>query len=258
MEMKVKEVADLVGVSVRTLHHYDQIGLFSPKKTSESGYRIYREEDLEKLQQILFFKELGFSLKNIKMIINSPSFNQKEALVLQREMLNEKRSKIDKMIETIDKTIKHTMGEIHMTTEERFQGINFKIKLYEQEARMRWGDQPVDKINKNIGEMTRDERQALAQNWDKIFNKLSQVVDFSPDSQEVQTVIKEWYVFLNENFGKYSLEAFYGLGQLYIKDERFKENIDQYGEGLTMLMSEAMKFFSVNQKNKGARDENND
>ena len=90
MAMRVKEVADLVGISVRTLHYYDEIGLLTPEKTTESGYRLYTDDDLEKLQQILFFKELGFPLKKIKEIINSPSFDRHEALVLQRKMLLDK------------------------------------------------------------------------------------------------------------------------------------------------------------------------
>ena len=101
MDMKVKEVAELVGVSIRTLHHYDQIGLLTPKEITDSGYRLYSEENLETLQQILFFKELGFTLKEIKKIINSPLFNRQEALILQRKMLIEKRNKVDKMIETM-------------------------------------------------------------------------------------------------------------------------------------------------------------
>src|SRR5690625_4451161 len=101
MDMKVKEVAELVGVSIRTLHHYDQIGLLTPKEITDSGYRLYSEENLETLQQILFFKELGFALKEIKKIINSPSFNRQEALILQRKMLIEKRNKVDKMLETM-------------------------------------------------------------------------------------------------------------------------------------------------------------
>lgn len=198
MGLKVKEVADLVGVSVRTLHHYDQIGLLTPKETTDSGYRLYSEEDLEKLQQILFFRELDFSLKEIKTIINSPSFNQQEALILQRKMLIEKRNRVDKMIETIDKTIKHMMGDIHITNEERFEGINFKLNQYEQEARMRWGDQSVDRVNAKLKGMAIDEQQDLSQNWDMIFNKLVQLRAYSPKSQEVQKAIKEWYDFLNE------------------------------------------------------------
>ncbi len=153
MDMKVKEVAELIGVSIRTLHHYDQIGLLTPK-TTDSGYRLYSEEHLEQLQQILFFKELDFSLKEIKEIINSPSFNRREALILQKKMLMEKRNRVDKMIDTIDKSIKHMMGEICMTNKERFEGIHFKHNLYEQEARKRWGDEPVDKVNIRLKSMT--------------------------------------------------------------------------------------------------------
>ncbi|QDX94449.1 MerR family transcriptional regulator [Brevibacillus laterosporus] len=248
MDMKVKEVAELVGVSIRTLHHYDQIGLLTPKETTDSGYRLYSEENLEKLQQILFFKELGFSLKEIKKIINSPSFNQQEALILQRKMLIEKRHRVDKMIETIDKTIKFMMGEIQMTNEERFEGINFRHNQYEQEARQRWGNQPVDETYAKLEGMTKDEQKGLSEKWDMIFNKLALLRGQSPKSQEVQATIKEWYDFLNKNFGKYSLDAFYGLGQLYIDDERFTKNIDQYSEGLAKFMSDAMEVFTVNQK----------
>lgn len=246
--MKVKEVADLVGISVRTLHHYDEIGLLTPKETTESGYRLYSEENLEILQQILFFKELGFSLKDIKRIISSPAFDRKEALILQQKMLIEKRSRIDKMIVTIDKTIKNLKGELQMTNEEKFEGINFNDNPYEQEARERWGDSSVDHAKGKLGKMSKDEQKSLAKRWEEIFHKLGDLRDQPAESKEVQTAIKEWYDFLNKNFGKYSLDAFYGLGQLYIDDERFTKNIDQYGEGLAKFMSEAMKIFTDNQK----------
>src|SRR5690554_1769322 len=100
--MKVKEVADLVGISVRTLHHYDEIELLIPEETTEAGYRVYSDEDLETLQQILFFKELGFPLKKIKEIIDSPSFDQQEALIMQHNMLLEKKRRLEKMIGTIE------------------------------------------------------------------------------------------------------------------------------------------------------------
>lgn len=125
MKMKVKEVADLVGISVRTLHHYDEIGLLAPSETTEAGYRLYSDDDLEKLQQILFFRELDFPLKKIKSILENPSFDKNEALQLHRKALLEKRSRLDQMIATIDKTIQFAKGEINMTNEEKFAGFDF-------------------------------------------------------------------------------------------------------------------------------------
>ncbi|SDN65077.1 MerR family transcriptional regulator [Alkalicoccus daliensis] len=248
MKLKVKEVAELVGISVRTLHYYDQVQLLSPAKTSSSGYRLYAEADLEKLQQILFFKELGFSLKEIKKIITSPSYDVEEALLLQRKMLVEKRKSVEKMIENLDKTMKHKKGEIYMTKEERFEGINFRDNPYEQEARERWGDTPVDEANANLGNKSQEEQDHLAEKWEMYFRKFAELRGKSPDAAEVQEVMREWYDFLNENFTRYSLEAFSGLGQLYVSDERFTKNIDQYGEGLAQFMSEAMQRFAEKKK----------
>jgi DNA-binding transcriptional MerR regulator len=203
-----------------------------------------------------FFKELEFTLKVIKKIINSPSFNRQEALILQRKMLIEKRNKVDKMIETIDKTIKHMAGEIQMTNEERLEGINLGFNQFEEEARRRWGNQSIDEINAKLKEMSKDEQNDLSDRWDTIFNKLVSLLNQSPESQKVQSTIQEWYDFLNKNFSNYSLDAFYGLGQLYINDERFTKNIDQYGEGLAKLMSEAMEVFT-NKKRGGCNENNN-
>lgn len=240
--MRVKEVADLVGISVRTLHHYDEIGLLTPE-TTEAGYRMYSEGHLETLQQILFFKELGFSLKEIQKILEDPAFDRKEALELQRKMLVEKRSHVDHMITTIDKTIKEMMGEIEMTNEEKFEGMNFDHNPYEAEARRRWGDEKVDESNNRIKGMSKEDKERLSEEWDAIYTRLARLRHGSPDSEEAQEAIHEWYEFLN-NFGQYSYEAFRGLGQMYVDDERFTKNIDNYGEGLAMFMRDAMAVYA--------------
>ena len=146
--MKVKEVAQLTGVSVRTLHHYDDIGLLTPDGLTEAGYRLYSDDNLATLQQILFFRELGFSLKKIKELLDSPSYDRQEAFEMQRKMLIEERERLDRVIETIEKTIQHEKGELGMTNEEKFKGFDFSHNPYEQEARDRWGDEAVDKANK--------------------------------------------------------------------------------------------------------------
>ncbi|WP_217587594.1 MerR family transcriptional regulator [Lentibacillus saliphilus] len=247
MTMKVKDVSELARVSVRTLHHYDEIGLLVPDEVSDAGYRLYSDANLERLQHILFFKELGFPLKEIKTMLDNPSFDREEALRLQRNMLVEKRRHLDSMIDTIERTIQSTKGEIQLTKHEQFKGFHFDKDPYEQEARARWGDQSVDASKDKLGRLNEKEQDELSTQWDALFKKLAELRDEAPDSEDVQATIGEWYTFLNANFGNYSPEAFAGLGQLYVADERFTENIDQYGTGLAQFMSEAMAVFAKKQ-----------
>lgn len=244
MAMKVKEVADLVGVSVRTLHHYDEIELLTPDATTESGYRLYSDDNLDTLQQILFFRELGFSLKEIKKIIGSPSFNRQEALLLHRKMLLEKRTRLDKMLETIDKTIRHLKGELEMTSKEKFRGFDFSHNPYEKEARKRWGDETVDDSKTKLAGMSKEALMALSGEIEAIYTKLATLRHGSPESLEAQAAIKAWYDLLNANFSAYSPETFKALGQMYVDDERFIESIDRFGEGLAIFMRDAMAVFA--------------
>ncbi|MBM7599666.1 DNA-binding transcriptional MerR regulator [Virgibacillus halotolerans] len=245
--MKVKEVADLVGISVRTLHHYDAIGLLTPAETTESGYRIYSGDDLETLQQILFFRELDFPLKQIKEIINSPAFDQEEALILHRNMLLKKRGQLDQMIQTIDKTIEHKKGEIKMTDKEKFVGFDFSHNPYEQEARERWGDKAVDESNAKMRSLSKDGKKAYGAEFNGIYRDLASIRHEVPESDVAQAGIKVWYDFLNK-IGNYSLDAFKGLGQMYVDDERFTKNIDQFGEGLSVFMRDAMAIYADRHK----------
>lgn len=243
--MKVKEVADLVGISVRTLHHYDEIGLLTPSSITEAGYRVYSDQNLETLQQILFFRELDFPLKQIKEIINSPSYDREEALLMQRKMLLLERTRIDKVIRTIDKTIKHRKGEVKMTNKEKFEGFDFSQNPYEQEARERWGNKAVDKSNAKLNSMSKDEKKVFEEEFNHIYKNLAKIRHQPPGSEAAQKGIKQWYDFLNR-MGNYSLDAFKGLGQMYVDDERFTKNIDQFGDGLATFMRDAMAIYADN------------
>ncbi|WP_232225564.1 MerR family transcriptional regulator [Oceanobacillus manasiensis] len=245
--MKVKEVASLVGISVRTLHHYDAIGLLNPEEMTDAGYRIYSEKDLERLQQILFFRELDFPLKKIKEILASPSFNQEEALALHRKMLLEKRASIDKMVRTIDKTIEYKKGERRMSAEEKFEGFDFSKNPYEEKARKRWGDEAVDQSNAKLNNMSKGEKKKFEEKFNAIYAGLAEVRHLDPGSETAQEKIEEWFYFLND-MGSYSLDAFKGLGQMYVDDQRFTKNIDQFGEGLALFMRDAMGIYADRRK----------
>lgn len=237
--MKVKEVSNITGVSVRTLHHYNDIGLLLPDNLTETGYRLYSDENLATLQQILFFREIGFSLKEIKSILESPIFDRQEAFKLQREMLLKKREKLDEMIHTIEKTIQFEKGEIAMRNEEKFKGFNFDSNPYEQEARDKWGDEKIDESNKKVKQFGTE----IEKEMNKIYVELAEIRHLSPASNEAQEKIAEWYYLLNR-IGSYSLEAFKGLGDMYLADKRFTKNIDQFGEGLANFMCNAMAVYA--------------
>lgn len=241
--MKVKEVADLVGVSVRTLHHYDEIGLLTPGEITDSGYRLYSNDNLELLQQILFFRELDLPLKQIKEIVNDESFDREAALSMHRRLLLEKRDRLDRMIATIDKTLLYTRGEITMTNKEKFEGFDFSHNPYEQEARERWGDKAVDESNARLSSMSKGQQQAMSDEMTALYTKLASLRHHAPESSEAQAGIKEWYDMLNR-MGSYTLDAFKGLGQMYVDDERFTKNIDKFGEGLAVFMRDAMAVYA--------------
>ena len=239
MILKVKEVSKLTGVSIRTLHHYDAIGLLTPDDSTEAGYRLYSDENLATLQQILFFRELGFPLKKIKEMLDSPSFDRQEAFVMQWKMLIDKRKQLDGMIEIIEKTIQHGKGEYSMTNEEKFKGFDFARNPYEQEARERRGDKAVDDSNKKAAQFGPE----MGEEMNRIYFNLAGLRHLDPESEEAQRAISEWFNFLNK-MGNYSLEAFAGLGQMYVDDERFTKNIDQFGEGLAVFMRDAMAEYA--------------
>ena len=240
MLRKVKEVAELTGVSIRTLHHYDRIGLLSPEHVTEAGYRQYSERDLETLQQILFFRELGFPLKNIGEILQSPEYDKAEALALQREALLEKRSRLDRMIRTLENTIQDAKGEIKMTDKEKFEGFDFTNNPYEEEARQRWGNEAVDRSKQTLADMGQEGQKQISEQMDTLFRRLAAMRHRDPASDEVQKAIGEWHAFLNGMGHTYSPEAFKGLGQLYIQDERFTRNMDKFGDGFAKFMADAM------------------
>lgn len=249
--MRAKDVAKLANISVRTLHHYDEIGLLCPKRNDENGYREYYLDDISKLQQILFFKQCGFSLEKIKKLLQSPKFNKEEAFEIQKKHLLHEKARIEKMINVLEKSKKALKGEITMTNKEKFEGFDFSSNPYEEEARERWGDDAVDESNSHIAALSKEERHELNAGMEDILKKMAEVMTCKPESEPAQKATQAFFEFLNNSFGyKYSYEAFAGLGQLYILDERFTKGIDAFGKGLANFLAKSMAVFAENNMNK--------
>lgn len=237
---QIKQLATLVGTSVRTLHHYDAIGLLKPSTVSNAGYRLYDEEAVDQLQQILFFRALGFSLTQIKEMMQHDHYDQLEMLYFQKQIIEKRIKQFESMAHTIQHTIEAKERGFKMANEEKFNGLHFEKNPYEQEAREKWGDAAVAQSKEKIA-LFGDE--ILQEKWHQQWTRLAAIRHEAVDAQIVQQAMKEFYYFLNQHFGSYSKEAFRGLGMLYVQDPRFATHIDIYGEGLTEFVSEAMQHF---------------
>lgn len=243
--MNTREIAELTGVSVRTLHHYDEIGLLRPKRNEMNGYREYSERDLDLLQQILLFKACGFSLAKIQKILCNPSFDRSAAFLLQRKSLLYEKQRIETMLETLDNSMKAAKGEIIMNQKDMFNGFDMSDNPYEEEARKLWGDETVDNSTAYIKGLSSQEQEKISDGLDGLFTGLAEIRGEAPGSDIAQQAIARMYEHFNKNFGyHYSLEAFAALGQMYVDDIRFTKNIDKYGEGLSQFLADAMKLFA--------------
>lgn len=236
----VKEVSKITGVSVRTLHHYDAIGLLKPTKVTEAGYRMYDDTALSRLQNILFFRELQFPLKEIKVILDSPNFDQSEAIAQQIELLELQYKHIGELI-----TFAREIQNKGVTT------MNFdvfdqnEIEKYKAEAIAKWGNTKAYQeykqkdIARNKGSYNKIANELMT-----MFSELGGLKHLTPNSEEVQKKIASLQKFITDNYYVCTNEILSGLGEMYICDERFKKNIDQAGgEGTAEFVSQAISVY---------------
>lgn len=236
----VKEVSKLTGISVRALHHYDAIGLLCPTKVTDAGYRLYDEAALRRLQNILLFRELQFPLKEIRAILDSPEFKPEEALEQQITLLELRRKHIDQLISfarRIQKEGVDTMSFQVFQTEE--------IHQYEEEVRKRWGNTEAYKEYKRKTEgRTEEELSIAADKLLSVFREIGSLCQLSPEDQKVQEKIEKLQNIITENYYNCTDEILRGLGEMYVHDERMKENIDKAGgEGTARFVNQAIAAF---------------
>nr|WP_294129793.1 MerR family transcriptional regulator [uncultured Clostridium sp.] len=240
--MKISEVAKLSGITVRTLHYYDEIELLKPSETTEAGYRMYSSEDLERLQQILFFRELDFPLNEIKEIMLNPNYDKNEALNKHKEFLIEKRKRIDGLITLIDKTIK---GDNNMSFKEFDNSkIEENKRKYAEEVKNRWGNTDAYKeYEKKTSSYDGNSWNEINEGMVEILKEFADNREEDPNSDIIQSLVEKWQSYITSNFYNCTKEILSCLGLMYIGDERFKENIDKYGEGTAKFMAKAIEIY---------------
>lgn len=245
---KVNEVSKLSGVSIRMLHHYDKIGLLVPSEKTEKNYRLYSEDDIKRLYQILIFKELEFQLKDIKDILDDESFDREKALRLQRELIVKKKERMEKIIISIDEVVDNMGGNNNMSKKD-FEGFNYEeIKAhkeqYDEETKKRYGKSNAYKeCNEKTSNYSKGDWESISKEADTIYRNLEKLMDRDPADEEVQILIQNWRDHITNNFYDCKIEIFRGLALMYVADERFTKNIDKYGEGLAQFLSDAMSVY---------------
>lgn len=241
----VSRLAKLAGVSVRTLHHYDHIGLLKPSSRTAAGYRLYAEPDLLRLQQILFFKELDFSLDEIQAALNDPRFEPVTALKNHRRLLQQRSERLARLLKTIDKTIcKLTEDTMTLTDEELYEGFTKEqVDRYNREVEAKYDPAMVAESNRRVRKMSKAQWAAVKEESGEVTRLLAAQVDKTPDAPEVQALIARHCAWI-ENFYPVTAEIYRGLGQLYTGNDEFRANYDKHAPGLADFMAEAMTYYA--------------
>lgn len=246
MAFTVKSVAKLAGVSVRTLHHYDQIGLLRPASVSASGYRQYSDADLERLQQILFFRELDFSLQEIKAVLERPDFDRRQALLSHRKLLTQKQKRLQAILQSVDQTLEAMERGNEMDKQAMFEVFNDpKLAEYQEEARQRWGhSEAYQESERRTRKYTKQDWLAIKAEMEAVSLGLAEVMGRDPAEPEVQERVGRWFELINQRFYSCTPEIFRGLGELYVADPRFTATYEQVKPGMAEFMRDAMAVYA--------------
>jgi DNA-binding transcriptional MerR regulator len=252
MKYTAYNLAKLAGITVKTLYHYDKIGLLKPIDRSEAGYRYYGKAELLRLQQILFLKELDFPLERIKMILSDPNFDTLDALNDQKKLLFDKLTRLQKLLNTIDKTINDLKnnkgGNIMLSDEELYDGFETgKAMEYRKEAKDRWGADSVTESENRLKKLGRKGFELVKQQGIEITQNLASFMDKHPGHPDVQDCIAQYHKYLG-NFYEVSKERLLGLGNLYVDDPRFTAYYDKFKPGLAVFVKKAIEYY-VNEGN---------
>lgn len=243
MKLHIKEFAELSSVSVRTLHYYDEIGLLKPCFVDEqNGYRFYNESSLERMQEILFYRELDFPLKSIAEILSSPNYDKQKALTEQKRLLQLKKERLERLIAALEQAEK---GRLIMNA---FDNSEYETtrQQYEDEAKQRWGDTDAYRESEvRTAEYSKEKWNAVSAEMDAIFGDFAKCMNSGEcaDGKTAQDFVKRLQDYITANFYHCTDAILAGLGEMYICDERFKKNIDKHTDGTAEFVSNAIKIY---------------
>ena len=248
--MRINEVVKLTGVSARTLQYYDEIGLLIPQKL-DNGYRDYTEENLEKLQKILFYRFLKFKLNDIKELLEG-DFDNLKILEQQRELILREKEKFEVILHNIEKTISNYKGEQTMTIEEKFNGFKKEdLNKYENQAVEKYGKDTIEESKKRQS----GREEIVTEEFNEVFRSMAKFKDENVDvaEKEVQSKVQDLYNNMNEYAFDCSIEVFSYIGKGYVHNPEFKKNIDKFGKGVAEYTSKAIEKYCSDRLNKQER-----
>jgi DNA-binding transcriptional MerR regulator len=244
MSYTIQKLATLAGVSVRTLHHYDAIGLLTPTRDEENGYRVYEEAELLTLQQILFYRELEVPLEEIKTMLHRSDFTLVSALQKHREALQHKQKRLEKLLKTIDTTLLKLQTHHDMPDEELYDAFKDEdVKPYQDEAHVRWGNTDAyQQSMARVSKLTKAQMNDLKAKGAALTERLAAVMKKNPAGPEAQALIEEHYHGI-QFFYDCPLSMYENLGEMYVNDPRFTAYYDKFRPGLAVFLRDAIKIY---------------
>ena len=242
----VKQLSKLAGVTPRTLHHYDAIGLLKPSRVGDNGYRYYGEDALLRLQQILFYRELDIPLDNIKRIMAESRFDVLGALQGHKDALNKQVSRLNRLINTVDNTINHLKGKDIMSEKQYFEGFTEEEQeKYALEAEQMYDPETVRESNRKWKAYSAAKKEAILQEGKAIYTDMIAAMPKGADSPEAQGIVERWRKHM-DYFWTPKFDQLLGLANGYNDDPRFKANFDKMHPQLAEFMREAVKVYVAN------------
>ena len=250
MEYTVHKLSQIAGVSTRTLRYYDEIGILKPARTSSSGYRIYGQTEVDLLQQIMFYREMGVNLDMIKEIITSKDFDETLALQNHLVKLLAQRQQLELLIENVKKTIEYKKGSFIMKDKEKFNGFKKKLveeneQKYGNEIRAKYGEEQVNQSNQKMLNMTEEQYAAFEKLGQDVLDTLEAAFATGDPAgelgQKTADLHRQW---LSYTWGSYSKEAHAGLAQMYVEDERFTAFYDKKQPGMAVFLRDAILIYT--------------